>query len=165
MPQLENARHERFARLVAAGDPASRAYTEAGYAVKTDRSAESAGSRLLSNVEIACRIAEIRAELERAAQKSALVTKEWVVEKLRENVLRAMQAQPVLDREGNHTGEYRYEGNVANKALELLGKEIGMFRGDDADRDHDADAAVARALAIRDAIDRAFTRRETHTTH
>lgn len=165
MPQLENARHERFARLVAAGDPASTAYTEAGYAAKTDRSAESAGSRLLSNVEVASRIAEIRAELERAAQKAATVTKEWVVEKLRENVLRAMQAQPVLDREGNHTGEYRYEGNVANKALELLGKEIGMFRGDDADRDHDADAAVARALAIRDAIDRAFARRETPTTH
>ena len=25
------------------------------------------------------------------------------------------------------TGEYRYEGSVANRALELLGKEQGMF--------------------------------------
>lgn len=165
MPQLENARHERFARLVAAGDPASTAYVEAGYKASTDAVAWANGARLIGNDRVASRVAEIRAELERAAQKAAAVTKEWVVEKLRENVLRAMQAQPVLDREGNHTGEYRYEGNVANKALELLGKEIGMFRGDDADRDHDADAAVARALAIRDAIDRAFARRETPTTH
>lgn len=165
MPQLDNARHERFARLVAAGDPACRAYIEAGYKAANDAVAWANGARLIGNDRVASRVAEIRAELEQAAQKAATVTKEWVVEKLRENVLRAMQAQPVVDREGNPTGEYRYEGNVANRALELLGKEIGMFRGDDADRDQDADAAVARALAIRDAIDRAFTRREPPTTH
>jgi hypothetical protein len=34
---------------------------------------------------------------------------------------------PVLDSEGRPTGEYRYGGNVANRALELLGKELGMF--------------------------------------
>jgi hypothetical protein len=38
-----------------------------------------------------------------------------------------MQAVPVLDKEGNPTGEYQYNGFVANKALELLGREIGMF--------------------------------------
>lgn len=127
MPQLENVRHEKFARLVAAGEPASKAYVDAGYAASTDRSAESAGSRLLSNVEVASRIAEIRAELERAAQKAATVTKEWIVEKLRENVLRAMQVQSVTDSKGRPIGEYTYQGNVANRALELLGKEIGMF--------------------------------------
>ena len=31
------------------------------------------------------------------------------------------------DAEGTETGEYRYEGSVANRALELLGKEFGMF--------------------------------------
>jgi phage terminase small subunit len=44
-----------------------------------------------------------------------------------ENVDRAMEAEPVLDPKGNPTGEYKYNGNVANRALELLGKEIGMF--------------------------------------
>jgi hypothetical protein len=33
------------------------------------------------------------------------------------------QNVPVLDRDGRPTGEYRYEGQVANKALELLGKK------------------------------------------
>jgi phage terminase small subunit len=44
-----------------------------------------------------------------------------------ENVERAMQAAPVLDAKGNPTGEYRYNGGVANRALELIGKENGMF--------------------------------------
>jgi hypothetical protein len=30
-------------------------------------------------------------------------------------------------RERKPTGEYRYDGNVANRALELLGKQQGMF--------------------------------------
>ena len=34
---------------------------------------------------------------------------------------------PVLDRDGKPTGEYRYDGSVANRALELLGKQQGMF--------------------------------------
>ena len=42
--------------------------------------------------------------------------KEWVIERLMENVNRAMQAQEVCN-----------AGSVANKALELLGKELGMF--------------------------------------
>ena len=44
-----------------------------------------------------------------------------------ENVERAMEAIPVLDAAGNPTGKYAYNGNVANRALELLGKEQGMF--------------------------------------
>lgn len=55
------------------------------------------------------------------------LTREWVIDRLRENVARAMQAEPVLDREGNPTGEYTYQGAVANGALKLLGEEIGMF--------------------------------------
>ena len=38
-----------------------------------------------------------------------------------------MQHVPVKDRSGATIGEYRYDGSVANRALELLGKEMGMF--------------------------------------
>ena len=38
-----------------------------------------------------------------------------------------MQARPVIDRAGNPTGSYVYNGAAANRALELLGKELGMF--------------------------------------
>jgi hypothetical protein len=38
-----------------------------------------------------------------------------------------MQTQPVRDNEGSPTGVYRYDGTVANRALELVGKHLGMF--------------------------------------
>ena len=60
-----------------------------------------------------------------AIRKTAL-TKAWVIEKLQENVERAMQAVPVM-REGKENGEFKWDGHVANRALELLGKELGMF--------------------------------------
>jgi hypothetical protein len=44
-----------------------------------------------------------------------------------ENVEKAMQAVLVLDNQGEPTGVYKYEGGVANRALELIGKEFGMF--------------------------------------
>ena len=39
-----------------------------------------------------------------------------------------MQAVEVMNAEGNRTGVYTYQGAVANKALELLGRNIGMFK-------------------------------------
>jgi DUF438 domain-containing protein len=47
--------------------------------------------------------------------------------RLQENVERAMSIEPVLDGKGHPTGVYKYQGSVANRALELLGKELGMF--------------------------------------
>jgi hypothetical protein len=44
-----------------------------------------------------------------------------------ENAERALQHVAMLDKERKPTGEYRYDGNVANRALELLGKQRGMF--------------------------------------
>lgn len=50
-----------------------------------------------------------------------------VLGKLIENVERALQARPVRGKEGKEQGEYQYQGNVGNRALELLGNELGMF--------------------------------------
>ena len=49
-----------------------------------------------------------------------------------ENVEMSMRARPVLDRQGNAVGEYVYAGQVANNALELLGKHLRMFPKDGA---------------------------------
>lgn len=38
-----------------------------------------------------------------------------------------MAAEPVKDAEGNPVGEYKANLQAANKALELIGKEAGMF--------------------------------------
>ena len=62
----------------------------------------------------------------KAIEKIAL-TQEWVLTRLMENAERALQHVAVLDKERKPTGEYRYDGSVANRALELLGKQQGMF--------------------------------------
>ncbi len=38
-----------------------------------------------------------------------------------------MASVPVVDANGQETGVYSFQGAVANRALELLGKHIGMF--------------------------------------
>jgi phage terminase small subunit len=62
----------------------------------------------------------------KAIERAAL-TKEWIIAKLIDNAERALQAQQARDDAGNPVGDFKYEGSVANRALELLGKELGMF--------------------------------------
>jgi len=130
---LRNPRYERFAYGLAEGKPAYKAYIDAGFA---KAGAAQSASRLLKNQRagIRERVAEIlqeREQIDAAGTKLAIertaIDKEWVIERLRENVERAMQAQPVMDRAGNPTGSYVYNGAAANRALELLSKELGMF--------------------------------------
>lgn len=125
MPVLKNAKHERFAQELAQGKTADEAYVLAGYKENRGNAAT-----LKANQSVLDRLAEI---LERAAERVE-VDKAWVIERLVENANRAMQAEAAKDREGNPTGEYRYEGSVANRALELVGKHLGMFKEDPADK-------------------------------
>ena len=53
--------------------------------------------------------------------------RDWVIARLVETAERALQAVPVTDRKGEPTGEFTYQGSVALRALELLGRELGMF--------------------------------------
>jgi phage terminase small subunit len=130
MPALENPKHERFAQELAKGKTADEAYVIAGYkrnrgnasTLKQDQSILARVTDLLSEREV------IHAQATADAIKSTALTKEWVIETLKENVARAMQATPVrTNDEGEPSGEYQYQGSVANRALELLGKELGMF--------------------------------------
>jgi phage terminase small subunit len=117
MPILPNARHEAFAHGLARGLSATEAYVNAGY-----KDSRSSASRLSTNANIVARVAE----LQQMAAQGVVIDRQWVIARLTENVERAMQIQQVMQG-GKPTGEYRYDGAVANKALELLGKEIGMF--------------------------------------
>ena len=128
MPVLQNSRHERFAQEIMKGRFQCDAYRAAGYQVKDDATARANASRLLTNANIRDRIIELNTK---AAEKTVL-SKQWVLDKLIENVNRAMQAEPVKLKGNSETEreaprEYVYNGSVANKALELLGKELGMF--------------------------------------
>lgn len=114
------------------------AYIEAGNASEAYRRAYNAGkmkektiwekaSALLSDGKVAARVAELRAAVTEKAVKKLEISKEWVLEQLVENVKMAKQAEPVCDEEGNPIGEYKQNLAAGNKALELIGKELGMF--------------------------------------
>lgn len=129
MAGLSNPRHERFAQELANGKTAEEAHRIAGFKPNRGNAAT-----LKQNQSILYRVAEILAEREAIhgqataeAIKSAGLSKEWVIERLIQNVERSMQATPPIGEDGKPTGDYQYQGSVANKALELLGKELGMF--------------------------------------
>jgi phage terminase small subunit len=137
MPVLSNPKHEAFAHALASGVSATEAYVSAGYSAQ---GAYASAHRLLKNADVSARIAEIQSNVaERVTEKTA-ITKAWVLDALRENFDRAMQHEAVRDSDGALTGTYTYNGNVANKALELMGRELGMF----VDR---KDVTVRRSLA------------------
>jgi phage terminase small subunit len=99
---------------------ATQAAIRAGY---SERTASAIGSENLTKPEVAAAIAA-----KRDAHSEALgITREYVLGRIRDNLERSMQAEEIVDREGEGTGVYRYEGGVANRAAELLGKHLGMF--------------------------------------
>lgn len=119
-PATLTAKQQRFVDEYLIDLNATQAAIRAGYSEKT---AQQMGSENLSKPVVADAIKArqiVRAE-------KAEMDEAWILDKLRANVDRGMQAEAVTDREGNETGLYTYQGSVVNKALELIGKHRGMF--------------------------------------
>lgn len=115
-----NPKQQRFVDEYLKDPVATQAAIRAGYSAK---SAHSCGPRLLENAGVKEAIAVGQAAL----GKRCKVDADWVMRRLVRNAKRAAQIVPVRDREGNETGTYTYQGGVVNKALELIGKHLGMF--------------------------------------
>lgn len=113
-------RQQRFVEEYLLDLNATQAAIRAGYSAKT---ADVQGSRLLGNAKVAAAIQAAKS----ARSARTAITQDWVLERLRENVERAMTADAVRDSEGNAIGLYTYQGAVANGALTLIGKHLGMF--------------------------------------
>lgn len=99
------------------------------------------GCNLLKKAKIRDRVQEIIAE--RSAE--AGVTDTWVITKLKQVVERCMQPEPVmvwdhtlgqLIQKKNDDGDFVFEfdSNGANKALELLGRYLGLFEKDNSQK-------------------------------
>jgi phage terminase small subunit len=80
------------------------------------------------------------------AAKAAGVSRQWVIEKLRDVAVRCMQGEPVRDKEGNETGQWKFDSGGANRALELIGKHLRLF-DDDLGATAQLGTAVIRVLA------------------
>lgn len=107
---------------------ATKAYTRAGYKC-TEEAARKNSSRLMTNDDIRSRIEELQSE--RAGKLN--LDAEWVLKRLKEISDKCMQEEPVMkfdyeERKLVETGEYQFDSGGANKATELIGKHLGMFK-------------------------------------
>ena len=122
-------KQEVFCREYIIDFNATQAASRAGYSAKT---AQEQSSRLLSNVIIQDRLAELMQE----RINNTKIDAEWVLKSAKRVYDRCMQDTPVLDREGNpvlcetDTGEvaatYKFDSSGANKALEIIGKHVDV---------------------------------------
>ena len=125
MPKLTD-KQTAFVREYLVDLNATQAAIRAGY---SERTAYSVGQRLLKNVEIQRAVAAAQAQRARRVE----VTQDYVLANLVEVVERTMQRAPVLDRKGEQVTDeegravWTFDAKNANRALELLGKHLGIF--------------------------------------
>jgi phage terminase small subunit len=105
---------------------ATQAAIRAGYSAKT---AKAIGQQNLTKLDVK---AAIDAELLKRRKKNE-VSAEYVITSLREIAERCLQRAPVVNSRGNQVFDsdgnalWEFNSSGANRALELLGKHLGMF--------------------------------------
>lgn len=125
-PHGLNNKEAQFGREYLIDLNQTQAAIRAGYSEKT---ANVKGSQLLAKVNIQAFIVELIAErVERTEINSDSVLKD--IQEIKE---RCMQKAPVLTRKGEHVEDedgnkiWRFDSAGALKALEMLGKHVGIF--------------------------------------
>ncbi len=136
---LEDVRHEEVAQRLADGTTQLAAYTAvyrpdtdvSEYSAKERNTATSSASQLCRQTDIRERVRTLLEQRSAARLKVRIedmkVSRGFITDRLIALVDRCMQAVPVLNRQGDAVGIYKFEPNGAVKALELLGIEQGMF--------------------------------------
>ena len=124
MPTLTNPKWERFAQELSKGKTADEAYQIAGYKENRHNA-----SRLKTTETISNRVAEL---LGKGAERAEM-SRQWVLDHLKMNALAALGERLVRVVTVNADGETiekevtMIDRGAANRALELLGKELLMF--------------------------------------
>ena len=101
----------------------TQAAIRAGYSEKT---ANRIASELLTKLDIQ----EYICELKNKRSERVKYSQDELMRDILEVKNRCMQANPVLDKEGNETGVWKFDSNGANKALDMLAKHVGFYETD-----------------------------------
>ena len=120
------AKQQRFVEEYLIDLNQTQAAIRAGY---SERTANEQATRLMKNKRVAAAIEAGKA----IRSKRTEITQDYVISNLALVVERSLQRAPVLtmsgnqviDEEGRHV--WKFDAPGANKALELLGKHLGMF--------------------------------------
>ena len=99
---------------------ATQAAIRAGYSAKT---AGQIGEQNLKKLEIAD---AIKAAMEKRTERTQ-VDADYVLRTIVDTIERCKQAEPVRDRDGEATGEYKFDAGAVLKGAELLGKHLKLF--------------------------------------
>lgn len=125
MPKLTD-KQTAFVREYLVDLNATQAAIRAGY---SERTASRIGPQLLGKTWVREAIEKAQAQRARRVE----VTQDYVLSNLVEVVERTMQRAPVLDRKGEQVTDeegravWTFDAKGANRALELLGKHLGIF--------------------------------------
>ena len=101
----------------------TQAAIRAGYSKKT---ANEQAAQLLAKLSIQEYIQKIKNKRSERVKYS----QDELIRDILEVKNRCMQANPVLDKEGNETGVWKFDSNGANKALDMLAKHVGFYETD-----------------------------------
>ncbi len=112
---------------LANGCNATQAYADT-YPKASIATAQQNGCKLLKQIYVHDYITKRQLELQEKTQ----VNQEYCIMNLKEVVERSLQHKPVLEFDRatgqmRETGEYTFDSTGANKALELLGKTLGIY--------------------------------------
>jgi phage terminase small subunit len=119
-------KQEAFVREYLVDLNATQAAIRAGY---SERTAKSIGAENLTKPDIRARIDELLLKRSEKLELSA----EWVLSKLKDVAERCLtEVEPILafdyeEKRMMETGEYKFDSQGANRALELIGKHLKMF--------------------------------------
>ena len=101
----------------------TQAAIRAGYSEKT---ANRIASELLSKLDIQ----EYICVLKNKRSERVKYSQDELMRDILEVKNRCMQASPVIDKDGNETGIWKFDSNGANKALDMLAKHVGFYETD-----------------------------------
>lgn len=122
----------------------TQAAIRAGYSEKT---AKVQACQLLREEKILTTIKNLQKE----QMQELCLCEEKVIKDLCSILIRCMSAEPVMEWDYEEhdyvkTGEYQFDSKGALKAIELLGKHLGMFNKNDGSRSEDNDDGFLEAL-------------------
>lgn len=132
MSVLAKSKHEHFAQLIAGGEPAGRAYSQAYGSTKAGAASASA-HRLLQNAKVSARIAELQQQIAKALGEEGLRSREFRVKllekrsKLLERVIAERAGYAKLEAETGGDGEWGELGGTT-------GLVCRDYRGKNAER-------------------------------
>jgi len=101
---------------------ASAAYKRAGYKGR-GASADSAASILLRNFKVSH---AVKSAIAKRSDKLG-IDADYVLRTIKTTIERCSQSEPVRDKEGGQTGEYKFDSAAVLKGAELLGRHLKMF--------------------------------------